>query len=332
MKQKKVSIIIPTYNGLNFLKKCILAIGKQIYKNIETIIVDNNSSDQTVSYVKKNYPQTIIIENKTNNGFAKANNQGANKASGEFLFFLNNDTELFSDAVEQLVTSYKPFSVLSAYQIPSRDKKLPGQAGAGMDIFGYSCQEKDLSKTKIFYADGVALFIKKLDFIKLGMFDEKLFMFQEDVDLSWRAQISGLKIIQCFKAKLYHYYGGTALLDINQKKKYVTSYFRRYLNEKNVIRNLIKNYSLTLLIPILMILFVFHFFEILIFILTFNFKTAQCYLKAYVWNIVYLPDTLRTRAKIQKQRMVSDLKLVKKMYWHYTKFKLFLKMGFPQLK
>lgn len=327
-----VSIIIVNYNGLSFLKRSIPTIKNQSYKNIEILLVDNNSSDETIPFFKKNYPEIKIIRNKINFGFAKGNNLGAKKARGKFLFFLNNDTELFSNTVEKLMNAYQPKSILSGFQISWRDRKSRGHAGDCMDIFGYSCHDDNISKAKIFYADGVAMFLKKSDFFRLGMFDEMLFMFQEDVDLSWRAQIFGYKIVPCNDAKLYHYYGGTASLNVSKSNKYITSYFRRYLNEKNVIRNILKNYSLPVLAIVLSLLFIFHFFEMLIFILTGKFKAVKCYLQAYWWNVKHIRNTFRIREKVQRDRISSDWELMKKMNWQYTKLKLFLKMGLPEFK
>lgn len=333
INKKLVSIITATYNGIIFLKPWLASLQKQTYRAFEVIVVDNDSSDGTVEYLKKNFPQVKIIKNKTNNGFAKANNQGAILAKGEYLLFVNNDTELFPKSVENLINTYQPKSILTAYQIPSRDKKIQGRVGAGMDIFGYAyTDQKDFHRTKLFYADGAALFLKKKDFIDLGKFDEKLFMFQEDVDLSWRAQILGFKIISVWNAKLYHYYGGTAVLEYDEKKQYVSSYFRRYLNERNVIRNLIKNYSLPWLILILVCLLFFHLAEIVLFLFTGNLKIVKCYFAAYWWNIRNLRSTLKIRDDVQSKRIVSDRVLLKRMYWNYSKLRMFLKLGFPKFR
>lgn len=330
---KKVSVIIVTHNGLHFLKKCLPTIKKQTYQNFEIVVVDNNSQDGTLTFLSQYWPQIKIVKNSVNNGFAKANNQGVQIASGEFLFFLNNDTELFLNTVSELAAAYKPKSILTAYQIPTRNKRLPGRCGAGMDLFGYPfINHKNHQKTKLFYADGAALFLKREDFIKIGMFDEKLFMFQEDVDLSWRAQIMGFKIVGCRDAKLYHFYGGTALIKLNKSKQYVSSYFRRYLNERNVLRNLLKNYSFPLVFFIVLIFLTFHFFEIIFFILLRNTKVVKCYLASYWWNIKNIKDTLKLRNGVQNNRIISDWKLLKKMYWTYSKIHTVLKIGIPQFQ
>ncbi|KKQ38019.1 MAG: hypothetical protein US54_C0020G0013 [Candidatus Roizmanbacteria bacterium GW2011_GWA2_37_7] len=193
--KEKVSIIIVTYNGLPFLKKCLPTIFYQTYQNIEIIIVDNNSSDGTAEYMNQHYPKITVIKNEKNEGFAKANNIGVDNATGEFVFLLNNDTELFPDAVERLVHAYKPRSILTAYQISTRAKHLPGRVGSGVDIFGYPYfDHANPKRTRLFYADGAAMFLTKNDFLSIGGFDEKLYMFQEDIDFSWRARIMGYNI------------------------------------------------------------------------------------------------------------------------------------------
>ncbi len=330
--ERKVSIITANYNGEKWLKDWLPSVFNQKYRKIEVIVVDNNSSDQSISYIEKNYPEVRILKNKVNNGFAKANNQGALKARGEFLFLLNNDTKLFSNTITELVKTYKPKSILTAYQISMRDKKT-GRAGAGSDIFGYPYVEINIPQTKIFYADGAALFIKKEDFIDIGMFDDELFMFQEDIDLSWRAQIMGYQIIPCLNAKLYHYFGGTAEMKFKSGNKYTSSYFRRYLNERNVIRNILKNYSFPLIIFILIMMSILHIIEVLFFLLMRQFKVAECYIKAYVWNIQNIKNTLEfRRAKVQKRRTVSDFTLMKRMYFFYAKLKILPRVGIPDFQ
>ncbi len=333
MIKKTISIIIPTFNGLNFLKKCLPTIKEQTYKSFDVILVDNNSTDGTSRYIAKYFPDVEIIKNKVNYGFAKGCNIGAKKAQGDYLFFLNNDTELFKDTLEKLIKGYRTKSILGAYQIPSRNRKLKGRAGAGMDIFGFpSVDQKDLDKTKFFYADGAGLFLNREDFFDIGMFDEELVNFQEDIDLSWRARIFGYKILPCNDAKFYHYYGGTALLKVDSKRRLGTSYFRRYYNDRNAMRNIIKNYSYPALIPILSLLIFFYFIEMLLYFFLRDMRAVKCYLRGFKWNIIHLKNTLKLRKIIQAKRKVSDWKLLNKMYWQYSKLILFLKFELPKFQ
>ncbi len=330
-KPPKISVVILNYNGLHFLKKCLQTFKKQTYSPLELIVVDNNSTDGSIKYLKQQKNITLIM-NKENYGFAKANNIGAKVAIGKFLFFLNNDTELFEDTIENLIKCYKKDGILSARQIPMWDKKFEGAAGGGMDLFGYPYLEKIARNTKVFFADGATFFIKKNDFFIIGMFDEELFIFEEDIDFCWRAQLMGYQVYGCWEAKVYHYSGGTVLGGANKIKKYSTSYFRRYLNERNIVRNILKNYSFPLCIIILSLLLFLHAVEIVALTILMKWRVIACYLEAYLWNIENLKNTLEYRKKIQKKRKISDFVLLKKMYWSYSKFIAFLRVGIPQFK
>jgi len=333
MENPKVSIIILNYNGASFLKNCLLSVEKQTYPNIETIVIDNNSSDESYKLVE-GLSQVKLIRLDENFGYAKANNLAVSKATGELVLFLNNDTELFSDMVEKLVESYQEKSIICPAQIlmVNRGNDNIGSTGNGMDIFGYPYVDVDSRKTKLFYVDGAAIFISKKDFIDIGMFDEKLFMFQEDIDLSWRAQLMGYKLIQCWDAKFYHFSGGAATGGGLKSKQYETSYFRRYMNEKNIIRNILKNYSILMVLIILPILIFGHFLEIVILSAMFKWKVVGCYFKAYNWNIVNLADTFRYRKGVQKNRVVSDFYLLHRMYFAYSKFTSLVRVGIPKFK
>src|SRR5579872_1043803 len=98
-----VSVIIVNYSGQNHLEKCLHALMQNDYENFEIIIVDNNSIDSSVEFVKKNYPSIDIVKLEENFGFAEPNNIGAKKARGDFLLFLNNDTIPTSNFITELV-------------------------------------------------------------------------------------------------------------------------------------------------------------------------------------------------------------------------------------
>ena len=102
MTKSKVSIIIPHYNGIEVLSECLDSLFQSTYPNIEVIVVDNGSSDDSVDWLKTNHSQVIVIENDKNLGYAGGCNVGALAASGEYLLFLNNDTIHNPDFVELL--------------------------------------------------------------------------------------------------------------------------------------------------------------------------------------------------------------------------------------
>ena len=100
-----VSLIIVNWNGKKWLRNCLDSVYSQNYKNFEVIFVDNASTDDSVDFVKDNYPETKIIQNEDNYGFAKGNNIATRIAKGKYLFFLNNDTKVGKNFLTELVKS-----------------------------------------------------------------------------------------------------------------------------------------------------------------------------------------------------------------------------------
>ncbi len=324
-----VTIVILNYNGKEYLKDCVASIKGQTYKKIQMLVTDNNSTDGSIEYLKK-ISDVRILKHKKNYGYAKANNLGAKAARGEFLFFLNNDTKLYNNCIEKLVKNYREGTIVAPAQIRSWDPNKYGHAGWGMDIFGYPFGIENQKKARVFFADGSGIFIKREDFIKIGMFDDELFIFQEDIDLSWRAQIMGYRVVTNYDAKYFHYGGATVSGNRTKKDSYETSKFRRFLNEKNVLRNLLKNYSLLFLIVLFPLLLTLHAVEIVVLVLTGRTDLAKWYFDSYRWNIDHIKSTLKFRKKIQKKRTVSDLVIITRLYPVYSKLYAFIKLGFPE--
>jgi GT2 family glycosyltransferase len=239
---------------------------------------------------------------------------------------LNNDTKAGPDVLTRLVRKMQsdPGIGICGCRISSYDGSKHFHTGLGMDIYGYP-----IVSEKVFYVEGSCLLIKKELFHKLGGFDEKYLFFHEDIDLAWRVWLSGFKVEADPEALVRHFYGGTAG-GRGLKKGYSTTYFRRYLAERNNIRTLLKNYGLARLFLVLPVYFIFNLAEIALLLLTFNWRAALCYLKAYGWNMIQLPDTLAKRKIIQKSRIVPDSEIIKQMYKGSGKFFIFKKTGVPK--
>jgi len=177
----KVTIIIVLYNGIKWLKNLFESIDKIDYPNFEIICIDNNSQDDSVNFIISNYPKVILIKNYTNMGFAAANNIAVNYAAGKYIFFLNSDTIVEYNILNELVEMYEKddtIGILSCYTM-DYNKNSFLQNGIGLDVFGYPIETNN-----IFYAEGSALMIKKDIFNYVGRFDSKYFMFHEDIDLA----------------------------------------------------------------------------------------------------------------------------------------------------
>ena len=103
----KVSVIIVNYNGKKWLKPCLDSLSKQIYKNFEIIVVDNNSNDGSVAYLNKNHPKVITFQSKKNVGFSEGNNNGYKLAKGQYIILLNNDTIVEDNFIKNLLEAYE---------------------------------------------------------------------------------------------------------------------------------------------------------------------------------------------------------------------------------
>ncbi|MFZ2603831.1 MAG: glycosyltransferase family 2 protein [Candidatus Omnitrophota bacterium] len=322
-EQPLVSVIIVNYNGKKYLKNCFDSLLQGLYANIEIILVDNGSSDGSVEFVGDAYKNVQLLDLKNNFGLAIASNKGAEIAKGEYLFFFNNDTVADSNLITRLVEAVKEDSEIgiAGCKTYTYDGKCLINSGVACDIFGYP-----YGNGQPFYVDA-GIFIRKQLFEKIGRFDEKLFLYGEDRDICWRAWLYGYKVKVVDDAKFFH---DSACITENIKN-YRTSINRRFCSEFNALRTILKSYSVLFLILVLPLFFLLNFLEVIIFFFTGQFNVIKnVYLKSYRENFNNLRDTLALRAKIQKERKISDFSLWKHMLKVSGKIKLFLDMGVPK--
>lgn len=207
-----VSIIIVNYNGKSYLERCLKSLTKINYHNTEIILVDNNSSDSSLEFIKNNYPNIIILKLDKNYGFAKPNNIASKIAKGKYFLFLNNDTEVTPNFIDELlyVSESDPnVAILQSLLLKSNDEV--DSSGDFIDGLGISYSSKKIpDKTEIiFSAKGASMLVRFDAFEKLCGFDESFFASFEDVDLGWRAWILGYKIMIVPQSIVYHIGGQT---------------------------------------------------------------------------------------------------------------------------
>lgn len=302
-----ISIIVPTFNGLNFLKKCIPSLIQTNYPNLEIIVIDNGSTDKSASFLESNYPSVILIQFKHNMGIAYAYNAGIKLSSGSYVSFVNNDMEFDSNwLISLLLTLVNNDKIagcdskyLDYYDRKRIDKsvgvgRFMDRFGNGLSIGGGECDKGQYDiDMEIFY--GLSLFKKDL-VIKAGGFDEKFFAYAEETDLCWKLHRMGYNIQYVPESKIYHIGGGTTTLYKEGKKiKKDIFIFHSY---KNRLRMLIKNnFGFTLLFSILI-----YFFDISVTIIGYMLIKNPSYilmvLKAVFWNIKNIKDTLTRRKQL----------------------------------
>ena len=245
---KPIAIVILNHNGLKFLKKFLSNV--ILYSpEADVIIIDNGSTDNTVSWLKNNYSYLKLIELKKNYGYADGYNRGLKDLNYEYYALLNNDLSVTKDWLPPLIEEFKTKNKVAIIQphILNYDKNkyfdYAGAAGGFLDKYGYPfCRgrilktlEKDNGQydktTEVFWASGACFLIRKNVFWELDGFDIDFFAHQEEIDLCWRALNQGYRVLAVGSSKVYHIGGGT--LPPSPKKI--------YLNHRNSLLMLNKN-------------------------------------------------------------------------------------------
>lgn len=317
MKKPLVSIICVNWNGGEVFRQCLKSILKISYPNYEMIVIDNGSVDQSIQYLKKIKDEGMkikIIRNKTNLGFAKANNQGFNKSSGEYILLLNNDTKVKPDFLSKLVQRLAMDKSIGVIQPKIYLMDKPGyldNAGSFLTRIGFLTHlgfgEKNGSEfekeREIFSAKGACMLVRREVIEKVGLFDNDFFSYFEESDFCWRVWMGGWRVLFFPDAVIYHKLGFTI------RRLDVSDLHLHYY--KNRICSLLKNLE----IKNLSLIFTPHLLISLSLIFLFLFRGQVKYSlmigKAITWNIWNLPHTFNKRRKIQKMRKLDDQDLFK---------------------
>lgn len=239
---KKVTIIIPNYNGLTFLDPCFRALKKQSEKDFDVLVVDNGSVDGSVDWLKEHRIPSIFLPENT--GFSGAVNAGIRKAHTPYVILLNNDTEPEPDYVRELLRlmdrSDAIFSA-SSRMLQLHHKELIDDAGDLYSLPGWAFQRGVGQSAKgyhrpcrVFAACAGAAIYRREVFETIGYFDEAHFAYLEDMDVGYRARIYGYDNVYCPKAVVYHVGSGTSGSKYNSFKVKLAARNIVYLNYKNM--------------------------------------------------------------------------------------------------
>ncbi|MES2418923.1 MAG: glycosyltransferase family 2 protein [Bacteroidota bacterium] len=250
----KVAVVILNWNGKDLLSRFLPSIVETKYDNLQIIVGDNASTDDSVAFVKTSFPGLTIIENDRNYGFAGGYNQILAKVEADYFVLLNSDVEVPANWIQpviDLMAGDENIAVAQPkikWQLQKDQFEYAGAAGGFMDLHSYPfCRGRifDIVEAdhgqyneniEIFWASGAAFFIKQKAWKEANGFDADLFAHMEEIDLCWRLKNLGYKIMCCSDAEVYHLGGGT----LNANNPYKT-----YLNFRNNLiimqKNLPKN-------------------------------------------------------------------------------------------
>ncbi|MCD6374869.1 MAG: glycosyltransferase family 2 protein [Caldisericaceae bacterium] len=323
-KKPKLTIVIPHYNGLKILDDCLTSLFKNHFQDFLVLLIDNGSTDGSQQMVRQKFPKVQLIQNEQNLGYAGACNQGIELAKSEFILLLNNDTVCPTDFLKEMVRAMEQNSHAAMAQpkiLSIQDPQFfdySGGAGGEMDILGYpfargrifDTVEKDKGQydqltPQVFWTSGCALLLRKSVVDQIGLLDEDFFAHQEEIDLNWRAQLAGYQNIVVTSTYIYHYSGYTLRQD-NQHKM--------YLNHRNNLIMLIKNYSLNNLLLILPLRILFEMATVVADSILWEGKRGKAVLHA-LFDIFRHPIKIwKKRHAVQRLRKVSDRAILKNMY------------------
>lgn len=216
MQSKKplVSVIILNYNAGKLLEQCVGSVLKSSHTNLEIIVVDNASHDDSHKHCKEKFPSIQLIENKENLGYCAGNNVGIKQASGDYLAILNPDTIVEPNWADELLDKFssKGEGLYQPKLLAADDHSRINTSGNMIHIFGFGYSKdkgmidnnQDTSIKQIGYASGACLFTSKKIFDLIGLFDPFLFAYHDDLDLGWRAAQLGIKSYCVPSSIVYH--------------------------------------------------------------------------------------------------------------------------------
>jgi GT2 family glycosyltransferase len=326
-----VSIITVNFNGKDYLQELYQSLSNQTYRPVEFICVDNASSDDSIKFIRENYPDVKIIQNPDNYMFARGNNIGIEATQGEIVCLLNNDVKVAPDFIEKIIAAFEANPEMAACQPKVLDMNAPdyfeyaGASGGFIDKYGYPFMrgrifftlEKDRGQyddaIEIFWSTGACFFIRKSVIVELGSLDEDFKMHMEEIDLCWRMHNAQHKIYCVPSAKVWHKGGGTLSSDSPRKI---------YWNFRNNIFLLAKNLEMLNFIKIFIIRIGLDGIALIRELLQGKFNCAASILKGYGWILLNLGLLIRKRSSVQKLRTVNDKYTFKLIYpgsivWEY---------------
>ena len=258
----KLSIIIVSYNTKKILDECLSSIySSQINDTFEVIVVDNNSHDGTVEMLESKYPQVILIKNKVNNLFAKANNQGAEIAKGEYLLLLNSDTIVYDDNLQKMINYFDtldPNVVCIGPKILNKDKSLqskgfpnPGimeRVTMCFKLYKYfpsfllpiGAPVKKNAPRRVGWVSGSCMMMRKSVYLQVGGLNENVEFYGEEPEFGYKTQRKGYQTWYYPFAEIVHLGGASStntppLSDLQLYEKQQVKLIRYSLLQKETV-------------------------------------------------------------------------------------------------
>lgn len=310
--EPRVAVIIPNFNGEEYLTTCLTSILDQSYGNYSISVVDNASSDHSVELVKHDFPEVAVVENSRNTGYAGGCNSGLIrelKSDAKYFVLVNSDVRADREWLAELVKAAESdpkIGICQSLIYLADDRGLINSAGNESHYLGFGfCghyREPDRGQftgiSDVPFASGSSMMVRRELIDAIGLLDDDLFMYQEDLDYSWRARLAGWRVVLAPQSHLYHSYSFSR----NSRKFYFL--------ERNRIVVSLKNYSgrsLLVLTPA----FLGAELGMLAYSITGGWLRQK--LKAYLYLLRNLDRILAKRRQVQATRRLPDAAIT--AYW-----------------
>lgn len=291
----QISIVFPNLNGASLTIDCLKSIRKLSYpkSKIETIVVDNGSTDGSQQKIKQSYPRVKLIENKTNLGFAKAVNQAVEDSRSKLIFVTNNDVVLAKNCLNILVDyliTHKNAGIVGPFVYSQNSRKIL-HSSLKFNLYT-GLFRKNVKKSKEVESDwieGSGMLFKRTLWEKLGGFDEGFFFIFEDLDFCKRAALIGYKIVALKDAIIWHKVGAT----VNRKEMQNLKFYEGY---KSKMRFTIKHASVVQIATSLFLQFAIYAPYRLLIIRE---PSLNPLIRATFWTLTHLGEITKARTKIK---------------------------------
>jgi GT2 family glycosyltransferase len=306
-----IAIALLNYNGREFLEAYLPGVLQAGWPNKSVWVIDNASADDSIAFLQLTYPDVRIVQNGANLGFAEGYNKGLKHIEADFYLMLNNDVETppsFLAPLAKVMMADEKVAFVQPKIRWLRHRNLfeyAGAAGGVMDILGYPfCRGRLFDKLEadhgqyndtvpVFWASGACMLVRTSAFWQLDGFYSYLFMHNEEIDLCWRAQSRGFKIMACGSSEVYHVGGGSLKAESTAKV---------YFNFRNNLIMITRNMPLAWLMAVVVARFGLDLLAAIRFALQQKTALAAAVMRAWLhylgWLIQAQPNKWPHRRKL----------------------------------
>ena len=306
---REVAVVILNYNGFQYLQKFIPFLVKY-GSSYDIVVADNNSSDNSIPFLNRNFPDIKIIKFDQNFGFCTGYNLAIRQIENTYCILLNSDievTENWSEPMIDLLKSDKSIGAVQPKLLTYAERDLfeyAGGAGGLIDRWGYPLCRGRLFRTfendtgqyddtsEIFWASGACMATRTETFLKNGGFDDSFFAHMEEIDFCWRLKNAGYKIMYTSESVIYHVGGGT-LPKENPKKT--------FLNFRNSLLVLLKNLPSEQVVFKIFLRLILDFPAAILFLFQGNWRSSLMIFKAHIHFYLLMRATIKKRYSPQNQ-------------------------------